>query len=129
MINSSIFGQDLEKHLWKDRVLLIFSKDDKSEKLQKQLEVLSKGKKGLTERKLEIYSFTPELFRTNFQEDWGESTYLFKKQGDLLNDFQVILIGLDGGIKMKQTSVLELKELFACIEGMPMRIAEVKNEN
>jgi hypothetical protein len=109
--------------------LLIFSKDDKSEKLQKQLEVLSKGKKGLTKRKLEIYSFTPELFRTNFQEDWGESTYLFKKQGDLLNDFQVILIGLDGGIKMKQTSVLELKELFACIEGMPMRIAEVKNEN
>jgi hypothetical protein len=129
MINSISFAQYLEKHIWKERVLLVFSKDEKSEKSQKQLEILSKGKKGLSERKLEIYSFTPELFTINFQKYWRESTYLFKKHGDLWNDFQVILIGLDGRVKMKQTSVLELKELFARIEGMPMRKIEVRNEN
>ncbi|TXD53883.1 MULTISPECIES: DUF4174 domain-containing protein [unclassified Polaribacter] len=129
LIHSTIFGQDLEKHAWKNRVLLIFSKEENAEVLKKQLKILEKDKKGLCERKLEIYRFTPKSFSQNFDEVWSVSTYLFDRYGDTANEYQVILIGLDGGVKMKQAVVLDLEKLFAIIDGMPMRRVEVNTKN
>ena len=43
--------------------------------------------------------------------------------------FEVILIGLDGGEKLRQTKVLETDKLFAIIDGMPMRRSEIIKNN
>jgi hypothetical protein len=43
--------------------------------------------------------------------------------------FQVLLIGLDGGVKMDQSEIISCKKLFGTIDSMPMRKAEmIKNE-
>ena len=39
---------------------------------------------------------------------------------------EIILIGLDGGVKLHQTKLLNLEKLFTLIDGMPMRKAEIK---
>ena len=41
----------------------------------------------------------------------------------------MILIGLDGGVKLRQTEMISLDKLFTLIDGMPMRRREIKNEN
>ena len=38
----------------------------------------------------------------------------------------MILIGLDGGIKLEQTTILKKKELFRIIDSMPMRMEELR---
>jgi hypothetical protein len=43
------------------------------------------------------------------------------------NDFEIILIGLDGSIKLKQTELLLTKDLFNIIDAMPIRKSELKN--
>lgn len=49
---------------------------------------------------------------------------------DKKSDFEVILIGLDGGVKLRQTEALETKKLFDLINSVPMRQAEMrKNDN
>ena len=42
--------------------------------------------------------------------------------------YEVVLIGLDGGIKLKKQDVLTTKELYNVIDRMPMRLDELKHK-
>ncbi|MBG7611246.1 DUF4174 domain-containing protein [Polaribacter sp. BAL334] len=56
----------MEKHLLKNRVLLIYIPDEKSQELDKQFVILQKQSKELLERKIVIYSFTKKSYKLNF---------------------------------------------------------------
>jgi hypothetical protein len=125
----SSFGQDLEKHQWESRVLLIFNDDKNADDFKNQIKILSENKKGLTERKLVVYQFTKNEFTTNFIEVWSSSNSLYKKFVNNKDRFKVLLLGLDGGIKLEQDRILSPEKLFAIIDGMPMRRSELKRKN
>ncbi|APS37899.1 protein of unknown function [Salegentibacter agarivorans] len=119
-------AQDLSKHQWKDRLILIVA-EQKNEKFQQQLTELQKHQQGLNERKLVIYQILPEKYTTGFEEEnWKNSSELFQKYKAEKSDFRVILIGLDGGEKLEQTEVLSAEKLFNTIDSMPMRQAEIR---
>ncbi len=122
-------GQNLEKHQWKNRILLVFTNDLKSEKLQKQIEILSKEKEGLKDRKLIIYRFSKYLFTINFNTVWFSSTLDLNKYKKVSENFKVVLIGLDGNVKMKVNDILSAEKLFSIIDGMPMRSREINIKN
>ena len=42
--------------------------------------------------------------------------------------FEVVLIGLDGGVKLRKESPLSKEDLYAIIDGMPMRRAELNRK-
>lgn len=46
---------------------------------------------------------------------------------DAKENFEIILIGLDGGIKIQQTKILTKEHLFNTIDAMPMRKNEMEN--
>jgi len=123
------YSQQIEKHQWKNRVLLVFSNTKDDEKFQRQIEILSKEKKGLSERKLKIYQFSENQFTTDFNTAWFSSTLTIKKYIRNSEGFKVVLVGLDGGIKVEQTSLLSTEKLFAIIDGMLMRREEIRNKN
>nr|WP_237690378.1 DUF4174 domain-containing protein [Salegentibacter tibetensis] len=76
----SLNAQDLSKHRWKDRLILIVAEDENNEKLQQQLTELQKHQKGLKDRKLVIYRILPEKYNTGFQNKiWKNSAELYKK--------------------------------------------------
>ena len=119
-------AQDLSKHQWKDRLILIVA-EQKNEKFQQQLTELQKHQQGLNERKLVIYQILPEKYTTGFEgENWKNSSDLYSKYKTKKSDFRVILIGLDGGEKLEQTEVLSAEKLFNTIDSMPMRQAEIR---
>ena len=122
-------GQNMEKHLWENRVLLIYSIDEKSQKLENQLTILTEHKKKLLERKIVVYSFTEKRYSFNFKNKWENSEILYSKFNPKNEAFRVILIGLDGKIKLEQPTILSTEKLFTIIDRMPIRKREIRNKN
>ncbi|WP_445749653.1 DUF4174 domain-containing protein [Polaribacter sp.] len=118
----------MENHLWKNRVLLIFTEDKNSTDYQQQISLLEKEIEELKERKLVVYSFTKTDFLVNFESTWRNSNELFTKFNPKKAKFKIWLIGLDGGIKLAQSTNLSTEKLFAIIDGMPMRKREIQNK-
>lgn len=127
IITSNMLSQDLKKHQWKNRLLLVFSYDKNSNALKKQIDILTKDKEGLQERKLLIYQFCDDKFTTGLHSKWYSIKKLTKKYHSKNKIFEVLLIGLDGKIKLRQTKIVSLEKLFTLIDGMPMRRNELKN--
>lgn len=125
-------GQNLDSHRWKNRVLIVKTQEIPSDKYKAQLEVFKEADASLADRKLVLYMITGGTYRLVDFDDG------IKKESDELpisakqtvladgNDFEVLLIGLDGGIKLRQTKVLTIGELFNLIDSMPMRRAEIR---
>ena len=131
-------AQDLSKHQWENRILLVISEDFENGKIPlkyfNQIKELKENRDGLKDRKLVIYSVLPTAYQfTNTinrkETDWIKSGSLFVSFNQEKAPFKVILIGLDGTIKETQTDFFSSKELFAIIDGMPMRKAEMKSRN
>ena len=127
LLSASIsFGQDISKHEWTDRVLIIASKEAKE--LNNQIKILQKDQDGLTERKLKIYKVLPKKYSEGLDNhNWIDNNTFYEKVKRKKGDFEVILIGLDGGVKLRQTEMISLDKLFTLIDGMPMRRREIKN--
>jgi hypothetical protein len=125
-------AQDLLKHQWEDRVLLLIAHNTNTPKFQNQLKTLQNQEKNLKDRKLVIYQITPSYYCQGvFSEEnkWTKRPELYQKMKTNDNTFEVILIGLDGGEKLRQNELLTIDKLFAIIDGMPMRRAKTENKN
>lgn len=123
-MNFDSYNQNIKKHLWKDRVLIIESENTRNELYQQQIRALKNDAKGLKERKLVIYSYFNNGYTRGFSQ--VIKSYQTKKKRKDKNDFSITLIGLDGGKKLRQKSMLAKEKLFAIIDGMPMRRRELK---
>ncbi|MBC8769333.1 DUF4174 domain-containing protein [Arenibacter sp. BSSL-BM3] len=134
MINHAT-SQDLKEHQWENRVVLIVSQNEDSMEFQHQIAEFNRLPKELMTRKMLIYEVLPGRYRImnnqikGKENEWITSTTLFDKFANKEEDFKVVLIGLDGGIKLEKTEVLTTTELFGTIDAMPMRRAEMKNKN
>ena len=121
-------AQILKPYQWENRIVLIFTNDVNAEKYQKQLAVFQSDKAGLEERKLLIGKVTPRQYCLGLEDSkCVQSAELYRQFYTKNRDFEVILIGLDGGVKLRQTAILSLEKLFATIDVMPMRRAELRN--
>lgn len=124
-------AQSLSQHQWENRVILLFAPDFQNQTLERQLDLFQKNEKELADRKLIVYQITPdevkkegELLKNKreLKEEWKK--FSIKK-----NEFTFILIGLDGGEKMRSLEVVPLDKLFAKIDRMPMRRSEIDQNN
>lgn len=128
-------GQNLDQHLWKNRVIIIKSNHPESSILQKQVAELTQFNEEMGERKLVLYQITQDQYKyINFQNITTQNSWHNLKNSRLQKltksgDFKVQLIGLDGGIKLEQAAILTAQELFNLIDSMPMRKAEISKLN
>lgn len=126
-------GQNLDKHQWKNRILVIQSKDATSVDYQNQLKELTQSVEELKERKLVLYEITTDKYRyTDFQKEselieWNKLEDSNRQKFDEASDFQIMLIGLDGGTKLRTTDPIKQSDIFNLIDSMPMRRYEIKN--
>jgi len=123
-------SQNLEKHLWNDRVLLIITSSLENSGFEKQMVELNSNLKALEERKLVVYQITPQAYRTIIPEksEWSNNLKLSKRFSSSEHSFKIVLIGLDGGVKLEQNTFLSTKKLFNKIDAMPMRRSKIKNK-
>jgi len=123
------YGQHIKKHEWKKRVIIILTDEKEHSIYKKQLTELHKNTKGIKERKLIVYNVIPTAYATGLTDiEWKNSTRLYKNYKKTKKSFEIILIGLDGSIKLRQTRLLTNGDLYSLIDAMPMRQNERKRK-
>ena len=128
MVNS-LRAQDLDKHRWKDRVLLLITSDLKNPEYIRQTNALQEHPAELEERKLVVYTLLENRFVEGLPPGpWKKGRPLKIGAKNNPTDFRVVLIGLDGGVKLDEPSHVPIEVLSALIDGMPMRRTELKNK-
>lgn len=129
-----VYGQDLKAHQWQERVLIIQTSDTRSTAYQEQLAVLKGQATALAERKIVLYKVIGNTYQKIAFPDTTIATKgtlngaLQKLVNKNQAPFLITLIGLDGGKKRQQTTILTVTDLYRLIDGMPMRRYEIKNK-
>jgi len=119
--------QDLSSHRWENRLLLILVEDTDHPVYQDQISELTRDMAGVEDRRLIIYTIKQNEFATGLKKSvWIPSDDLYADNKQLEGEFEIILIGLDGGIKLRQAELLKNDKLFAFIDAMPMRRNELR---
>jgi len=96
------------------RQLLVFAENTNNSSLKTQQKVLNADPEGLKERDIEVKFFYADRDKDKFKEKHIKS------------GFTIILVGKDGGDKLRSTSTLTLQKLYSTIDAMPMRQSEMK---
>ena len=120
---------DLNGYRWKNRLLMVFSPSQEDPNYKPLVKEMQDQRNGLRDRELLVL----EVFEKG-ESRFGD-TVLKKEAVDFLRlkfsagqgSFLVILVGKDGGEKMRrQNQIVSLTEIFTMIDGMPMRQREMK---
>ena len=126
---TSLRAQDLDGHRWKDRVLLLITRDLKNPEYIRQTDELQVHPDELAARKLVVYTLIEKRFAQGLPPGpWKKRRPLKIGAKNNPTHFRVVLIGLDGGVKLDEPSHVSVEVLSALIDGMPMRRAELKNK-
>ncbi len=116
-------SQDLSKHHWENRLILLLTEDLEDENFTSQLKELENGVKGLEERKVIVYRVFEHKMKLGLAKDtdWTAATNLYKKFDTNDSPFEIYLIGLNGKIKMQDTNCVSIDKILDLIDSMPMR--------
>lgn len=106
----------IERHRWNRRVIVLLHHSEVRAALEQQLQILRADLNGLEERDLLVYS-----------SDCGKAPQLCREYG-AGEGFVFLLIGKDGGEKLRSDLPVSLDRLFALIDAMPMRRREIEQQ-
>lgn len=122
--STQVFAMDSLSDLgWKNRVVLVFGRTD-DPKLVKQVEVLKHQASELDDRDIVVIRVTPDEARAVYGKATRLDASKLKEDADIEGDsFHVVLVGKDGGIKLRSEQVVGEVEMFDLIDRMPMRRA------
>jgi len=123
--NQNDAAQALGQYKWKNRLLVVFS-DTSNAKAARQENMLMTERSGLGERDMlvlrirggsvmPIYGSGVELNADKIRRD---------VQGPEAGEFAVVLVGMDGTVKLSAHEPVTPAEIFALVDSMPMRAAE-----
>ncbi|MEI4473294.1 DUF4174 domain-containing protein [Frigidibacter sp. MR17.24] len=100
---------DLRDYRWSARPLLIFAASPDDPRLRAALEALKGRDAALDDREIVVLTDTDPAARGGLREGLGVS------------GFRMMLVGLDGGVKMDETAPIPVDRLLETIDRMPMR--------
>ena len=122
---------DLKSFEWKNRILVIGGNDSK---YQNQFEILEVNKNEYIDRDMVVILINTDESKISYDglEDFinldYDSTLSIRKRFNF-NDFNLVLIGKDGGVKYNTNEVVKINKIFEIIDKMPMRMKEIKERN
>jgi len=119
---------DIEQYQWENRLLLVFAPSDQDAAYQNLKARLQASTRELLDRDLLVF----HLFAQG--QGWVEETLvsedsvrsLYQEYDIRVGTLTVVLIGKDGGEKMRQTHGFDLQSIFDRIDAMPMRQREMR---
>jgi hypothetical protein len=120
----------LEQFQWKNRVLVIFADKDNSRAARQENQLLS-ARSDLEERDMVVFKLGGSEIRLLFgaAENLDGDAVRDELGGPEAGEFAAVLIGKDGTAKLRVSEPVSNGELFAIIDSMPMRAAEVTKQD
>lgn len=125
-IKMSSFNLSTQK--WKNRVLLVFAPSVDNPIYQQQMQLLQKYNNGFADRDLVLVQVlaTNESYANRQLIDESSAAKLRDSFGVDKENFRVILVGKDGGVKRSDGTVVQATAIFEEIDAMPMRQQEIQ---
>ena len=118
----------LRRYHWQNRIVLVFDQSLDTALLQKQRQWLEQEHGGCVERALIVAYLARDGADTS--EEWTipveEAARLRAEMHMPSGQFQVVLIGKDGGVKRRWDGPVAPRDLFGVIDAMPMRQQEMR---
>lgn len=129
VISSAQDMDPLAEHRWKHRLLIAFANDDADAHANALRTSLAAASCELEDREMVIgWVLSEGSSRLGEAAISDEIAGLLRSGLEIQPGvFAVVLIGKDGGVKARYGSVPALSELFALIDGMPMRRSEMRS--
>lgn len=131
LASNQMNAQNLDQFRWKNRLVLLLTDHADNPEVLNQLKIFESDLEGLKERKLKVIHLTSDQTKIwdTKTEVWSKSDgQLFQKYRKQDASFEMILIGLDGGEKLRKSLPISLDQLFAVIDAMPMRRWEIEDK-
>jgi hypothetical protein len=126
----SVADLDLDSLRWKNRVLVLFSPSESDASFRSQKQGLDFSAEDVLERDLMVLEIIEKgQSRAGNQLLSEKSVQAIRKRfGVQAGAFQVLLIGKDGGVKLRSSEPVSMKDLFGLIDSMPMRQQEMESK-
>ena len=118
----------LDDYRWERRPVLVFAPTNADPRLGETLRRIEASRCDFVDREMVLGVVVSEGASTLDGQAVGaeESRQLMSQYGIGDNAFTVLLIGKDGGEKLRVDDVPDLQAIYALIDGMPMRSREMR---
>jgi hypothetical protein len=132
MNSSTAQIKDLKDFQWENRLLIIYTNSDNQSQIKNQLTDIEKAKTDFAQRDLKVI-----ILRNQKVEIWNSSAAHQLEFDLIIKDLKIstqksyenLLIGKDGGVKLRKNSPISNQKLFNTIDAMPMRQREMRDGN
>lgn len=133
LLASAAFGSatsvasELSDYRWERRPLLLFAPTDSDPRVAETLSRIEASRCDFVHRDMVVGLLVTEGTSTLDGRviDANQSQRLTDQYVIGENDFTVLLIGKDGGEKLRVNEVPDLRQIYSVIDGMPMRSREM----
>lgn len=105
---------ELSEFLWTNRPIVVFADSDADPRFQEQMDRLQSGEQMLRDRDVVVLTDT----------DPGARSPLRKKLRP--RGFQLVVVGKDGGVKLRKPAPWSVREITRSIDKFPDRLREVE---
>ncbi|MBE9209194.1 DUF4174 domain-containing protein [Nostoc sp. LEGE 06077] len=119
---------NLSSQKWQNRVLLVFAPSVDHHIYQQQMQLFQQHNSGFTDRDLVLVQVlaTDKSYANGQLIDESSAANLRNRFGVDKDNFRVILVGKDGGVKRSDTIPVQATAIFEQIDAMPMRQQEMQ---
>jgi len=115
--------ESLSRFEWQNRVLLVFGTSN-DPRIARQIDILSGQVGALADRDMVILKVTGDQVVSVFGAAPDLDPERLRKEANIDGDaFEAVLVGKDGGVKLRSSSVVSDVVLFELVDSMPMRRA------
>lgn len=121
----------LSAHRWQHRLLLLFAPSADHDLLRHQQQLAQAAAIGYADRDVRIYQITPQGGKQpdGTAIEAAAARAFFDRYEVPKDQFAALLIGKDGGEKLRQTGeLMPTERLFGVIDAMPMRQREMRDD-
>ena len=114
---------ELSDYLWQSRPLLVFAPTDSDPRLLETMRRIESSRCDFADRDMVHGRIVTDGTSTldGNMVDTNQAQRLRSEFGIGANSFSVVLIGKDGGEKLRVDDIPDLEAIYAVIDGMPMR--------
>ena len=107
---------DLQQFVWKKRPVVVFADSDADPRFGEQMDLLTAGLADLAERDVVVLTDTDPAARSALR-------LKLRPRG-----FMLVIIGKDGGVKLRKPLPWSVREISRTIDKMPMRKREIRDD-